>query len=355
MKNEPITISDIAKALNFSSSTVSRALRDSYQISEATRRIVKAYAEKHNYHPNLVAQSLKSNKSKSIGLLLCSVPNNFFAEVISGVESIAYNSGYHIIITQSHESAEREARNLEHLIWRSVDGLIVSLSTETKDMSKLQQIHANGVPIVFFDRVSDCIDTHQVVADNIGASYNLTKHLLEGGFRKIAQITSAEDMSITHERNEGYFKALAEFGIPAREDYIQYCRHGGMMIEEIETSVQKLLDLKEPPDALFTASDRITIGAFAFLHKKKIRIPDQMAIAGFCNFSSPELFNPSLTTICQPAFEIGKTAAELLIKLIESKRPATSFEKRILPTELIIRDSSVKKNKPPRLVTKLNK
>lgn len=343
MKSEPITITDIAKALNFSSSTVSRALRDSYQISEKTKRIVKAYAEKHNYHPNLVAQSLKSNKSKSIGLLLCSVPNNFFAEVISGIESIAYSSGYHIIITQSHESAEREAKNLEHLSWRSVDGLIVSLSTETKDMSKLQQIHSNGVPIVFFDRVSDCIDTHQVVADNIGGAYNLTKHLLESGFRNIAQITSAEDMSITHERNEGYFKALAEFGITVREDYIQYCQHGGMIIEEIESSVQRLLDLKQPPDALFTASDRITIGAFAYLHKKKIRIPEQMAIAGFCNFSSPELFNPPLTTICQPAFEMGKTAAELLIQLIESKKPNTSFEKRILPTELIIRDSSVKK------------
>lgn len=192
--------------MNFSSSTLSRALRDRYQFSEATKRIVKAYAEKHNYHPNLTAQSLKSNKSKSIGLLLCSVPNNLFAEVISGIESIAYISGYFIIITQRHESAEREGRNLEHLIWRSADGLVVSLSTETKDMSKLRQIHATGVPIVFFDRVSNCIDTLQVVADNIGASYNLTKHLLEGGFRNIAQITIAEEMSITHERMKATLK-----------------------------------------------------------------------------------------------------------------------------------------------------
>ncbi|MEO7490452.1 MAG: LacI family DNA-binding transcriptional regulator [Ferruginibacter sp.] len=342
MKSEPITITDIAKALNFSSSTVSRALRDSYQISEETKRIVKEYAAKHNYHPNLMAQSLKSNKSKSIGLLLCSIPNNFFAEVISGIESIAYNRGYHLIITQSHESEEREATNLEHLSWRSVDGLIVSLSTETKDMSHLQKIHSNGTPVVFFDRVSDCIKTHQVVADNIGGSYNLTKHLLESGFRNIAQITSSPDLSITHERNEGYFKALAEYDIPVNEDYIKYCQHGGMIIEEIETAIQELLDLPKPPDALFTASDRITIGSFAFLHKRNIRIPEQMAIAGFSNFSSPELFNPSLTTIRQPAFEMGKTAAELLIKLIESKRPETHFEKRILPTELFVRNSSVK-------------
>lgn len=341
MKIESITITDIAKALNFSSSTVSRALRDSYQISGETKRLVKEYAQEHNYHPNLVAQSLKSSKSKSIGLLLCSVPNNFYAEVINGIESIAYNRDYHLIITQSHESEEREARNLEHLSWRSVDGLLVSLSTETTDMSSLQKIHARGVPIVFFDRVSDCIKTHQVVADNIGGAYKLTKHLLESGFRKIAQITSSHDLSITHERKKGYFKALAEYDIPVNENYIKYCAHGGMHTEEIEVAIQELLDMKHPPTALFTASDRITIGSFACLHKKNIQIPSQMAIAGFCNFSSPELFNPSLTTICQPAFEIGRTAAELLIQLIESKKPFTHFEKRVLPTELFIRKSSV--------------
>ncbi|MCW3091572.1 MAG: LacI family transcriptional regulator [Ferruginibacter sp.] len=342
MKIESITITDIAKALNFSSSTVSRALRDSYQISEETKRIVKEYAHKNNYHPNLVAQSLKSNKSKSIGLLLCSVPNNFFAEVVSGIESIAYNRGYHIIITQSHESQEREESNLEHLSWRSVDGLIVSLASETKDMSTLQHIHEQGVPIVFFDRVSDCFNTHQVVADNIGGAYNLTKHLIESGCRNIAQVTSSQSLSITRERKEGYLKALAEYDIPVNEDYIKYCEHGGMMIEEIESAVQELLDMANPPDALFTASDRITIGSFALLHQKNIPIPDKIAIAGFCNFSSPELFNPSLTTIRQPAFEMGKTAAELLIKLIESKKPETNFEKRILPTELFVRKSSVK-------------
>ena len=344
MKSDTITITDIAKALGLSSATVSRALRDSYQISQETKRIVKEYASLHNYHPNLLAQSLKSNKSKSIGLLICSVPNNFFAEVINGIESITYNRGYHLIITQSHESQEREASNLEHLKWRSVDGLIVSLSTETKDMSNLQKIHERGVPIVFFDRVSDAIQTHQVVVDNVNSAYQVTKHFLESGFRNIAQITSSQDMSITRERTEGYLKALAEYDIPFNEQYIKYCQHGGMLIEEIETNIQELLDLPQPPDALFTASDRITIGSFAYLHKKNIRVPDDVAIAGFCNFSSPELFNPSLTTIRQPAFEMGKTSAELLIKLIESKRPETNFERRVLPTELIIRKSSVKNN-----------
>lgn len=342
MKSELITIKDIAKALHLSSSTVSRALRDSYQISEKTKLVVKAYAKKHNYHPNLMAQSLKNNQSKSIGLLFSSIPNNFFAEVINGIESVTYNRGYHTIITQSHESEERELSNLEHLMWRSVDGLIVSLSTETKDMSKIQQIHSSGVPVVFFDRVSDCINTHQVVADNIGGSYNLTKHLLESGFTRIAVITSPRELSITQERNEGYFRALAEGGISINEDYIKYCAHGGMIMEEIETVLGELLALPQPPDALFTASDRITIGSLAYLHKENISIPGEMGIAGFSNFSSPELFNPSLTTLRQPAFDMGKTAAELLIQLIESKRPETEFEKKILPTQLNIRKSSVK-------------
>jgi len=343
MKIESIRIKDIAKTLNLSTSTVSRALRDSYQISDETKQLVKEYAKKHNYHPNLMAQSLKSNKSKSIGLVLCSVPNSFFAEVVSGIESIAYNRGYHIIITQSHESQEREARNLEHLSWRSVDGMIVSLSTETTDMSHLQKIHDQGIPIVFFDRVSDSIKTHQVVADNIGGAYMVTKHLIESGYRNIAQVTSSHELSTTIERIKGYCKALAEYNIPVNENYIKYCQHGGMLVDEIETAVQQLLDLKQPPDALFTASDRITIGSFAFLHKKNMRIPEQIAIAGYSNFSSPELFNPSLTTIRQPAFEMGKAAAELLIKQIESKKKETSFEKIILSNELMIRKSSVKK------------
>ena len=342
MKSETITIKDIARALNMSSSTVSRALRDSYQISEETKQLVTSYAKKYNYHPNLMAQSLKSNKSKSIGLVLCSVPNSFFAEVVSGIESIAYNMGYHIIITQSHESQEREARNLEHLDWRSVDGMIVSLSTETTDMSSLQKIHAKGIPIVFFDRVTDCIKTHQVVADNIGGAYQVTRHLIESGCKRIAQITSSHDLSTTLERIEGYKNALAAYNIPVNENYIKYCQHGGMIIEEIEAVVQELLDMKEPPDAFFTASDRITIGSFAYLHKKNIAIPEQIAIAGYCNFSSPELFNPPLTTIRQPAFEMGKTATELLIKLIESKRPETDFEKKVLPNELFVRKSSIK-------------
>jgi|RhiMetdeSRZDD1v2_1073273.scaffolds.fasta_scaffold12457_5 LacI family transcriptional regulator, galactose operon repressor len=340
MKTDNITIKDIAKALNLSYSTVSRALKGSYKISEATREMVKQYASAHHYRPNLMAQSLKNKKSHCIGVVLCSIPNNFFAEVLSGIESIAYNKDYLLIITQNLESYEREVRNLDNLTWRSVDGLLVSLSTETTDISHFKQLHDQGLPIVFFDRVTDAIQTHQVITDNIGGAYNATSHLIERGYKRIATITSSPQISITRERLDGYKNALTEHNIAVNDRYIKYCPHGGMMIEEIESALDELLQCPEPPDALLTASDRITIGACSLIRKKGLQIPRDIAVAGFSNFNAPELFDPPLTTIRQSAFEMGKIATDLLIQLIESKRPVTSFEKKVLPTELIVRSST---------------
>jgi DNA-binding LacI/PurR family transcriptional regulator len=231
MKTDNITIKDIAKALNLSYSTVSRALKGSYKISEATQQLVKEYAETHNYRPNLMAQSLKNQKSRCIGVVLCSIPNSFFAEVISGIESIAYSKDYLLIITQNLESYEREVKNLENLTWRSVDGLLISLSTETKDVSHFQKLHDQGLPMVFFDRVTDAIPTHQVITDNIGGAYKATRHLIERGYKRIATITSSPFLSITQERLEGYKKALAEDNRPVPDEYIKYCPHGGMLLE----------------------------------------------------------------------------------------------------------------------------
>jgi len=342
MKFESITIKDIAKALDLSYSTVSRALKGSYKISEETRRAVQEYADLHNYRPNLLAQSLKNQRSRTIGVVLCNIPNVFFSEVISGIESVAYNSNYLVIITQSQESYDREVKNVQNLAWRSVDGLLVSLSTESEDLHHLTHLHEQGMPIVFFDRVTDQLKTHCVIADNIGGAYNATRHLLDQGCRKIAHITSSPHISITQERKEGYEKALQEAGIALNPHYIQYCMHGGMLFEEIEKAMDELLALPDPPDALLCAADRLTMGCYSLLHKKGIYVPEQIAIAGFSNFNSADLFSPSLTTVRQPAFEIGKTAAELLIQLIESKRPPAQFTKKVFPTELFIRNSTKK-------------
>lgn len=345
MKSDSITIKDIAKALNISTSTVSRALTDSYKISEVIRRKVQDYARENNYRPNLVAQSLRNNKSRSIGISIPSIPNSFFAEVLNGIESVAHDKNYHVFITQSLESYKREKENLEHLLWRSVDGFLISVSTETESIEHLEKIISQKLPVVFFDRVTDAIKTHQVIADNSDASYKATKHLLENGYRRIAHITSSPNISITKERLAGYYRALAEANIEVKEEWVKYCYHGGMELDEVETAIDELLRLEKAPDAIVAASDRITISTMALLQKKNKKIPEDAAVVGFTNFSAPEIFHPSLTTVKQPAFEIGKMAAELLIKLIESKRPVTGFEKIVLPAELTIRDSTKKKRK----------
>jgi len=340
MKSDNITIKDIARALGLSNSTVSRALQDSYKISEPIKKKVQDYAREKNYRPNLVAQSLRNNKSRSIGISIPSIPNSFFAEVINGIESVAHDRNYHVSITQSLESYEREQENIEHLVWRSVDGLLISVSTETDNIEHLKKVHDRNIPIVFFDRVTDAINTHKVLADNAEGTYKATRHLIENGYKRIAHITSPPNISITKERLEGYYRALNEFNLQPDNDYIKYCYHGGMNMNEVETVLEELLNLKNTPDAVIAASDRITIAVMALLQKRNIHIPDDIAVLGFTNFSSPEIFNPSLTTVKQPAFEMGKTATELLIELIESKRPVTKFEKKTLPTEMTIRDST---------------
>ena len=340
---EAITIKDIAKALGLSTSTVSRALRGSHEISSDTKKMVIEYAEQFNYRPNPIALSLKERRSRSIGVVVCEIANNFFSQAINGIESVAYNRGYHVIISQSHESYEREIVNVEHLASRSVDGLLVSLSTETNQIAHFKNLHDKGFPIVFFDRITDEIETHKVVADNYKGAYDATQHLIDAGYTKIAHLTSSAHLSISIERLNGYKAALADNGMGVNESYIKHCGHGGMIYAELEEAVKDLVHLKDRPDAIFSAGDRLSLSCLTALKSIGIKIPDDMAIVGFSNSALVELINPSLTVIKQPAFEMGQVATELLIKLIESKRPVTEFEKVVLPTELIIRDSSANK------------
>jgi LacI family transcriptional regulator len=339
----PPKLKDLAEALGLSVATVSRALRNSYDIGEATKNRVKEYAAQVNYRPNIAAQSLRNNRSRSIGVLLPNISNNFFSEILNGIESVGNEKSYQVVITQTTESVQNELRHLDNLLSRSVDGMLISLSSETVNLAPLKKIHETGIPIVFFDRVAKGFDTHTVRADNLTGAFDLTTHLINNGFKNIAQITSASLLSTTQERLEGYLQALLAYGMEPKEEYIQYCAHGGMLIEEIEEAVDKLLTLPLRPDAIIASSDRLTLGTFSILHKKGLKIPDQIALAGYSNFSAPELFNPSLTTLKQPAFEMGYMAATLLINLIEAKRKPSHFEKIVLPTQLTVRNSTSKK------------
>ncbi|HZH63432.1 MAG TPA: LacI family DNA-binding transcriptional regulator [Flavisolibacter sp.] len=341
MKFESPTIKDIAKALNFSTSTVSRALRGSYEISADTKKAVLEYAEKINYRPNPIALSLKERRTRAIGVVVSEIANNFFSQAINGIESIAYNRGYHVIITQSHESAEREKVNVDHMAARGVDGLLVSLSAETTDLTHLKDLHEKGLPIVFFDRVTDEIETHKVVANNYMGALHATEHLIYQDYKKIAHITSSPHLSITKERLEGYKAALEKHKIPFAESLVKHCNHGGMIAGEVEDAITELYKGKTKPDAFFTAGDRLTMVCYGIL--KRMNQKKEAGFTGFTNTQVGDLFSPPLTVVRQPAFEIGQTAIELLVQLIESKRPITEFETKMLETNLIIRESSVKK------------
>jgi LacI family transcriptional regulator len=341
MKFDSVTIKDIAKALNLSTSTVSRALRGSYEISTETKKQVLEYAEQINYRPNPIALSLKERRTRAIGVVVSEIANNYFSQAINGIESIAYNCGYHVIITQSHESGEREKVNVQHLASRGVDGLLISLSSESVDLSHLKELHEKGLPIVFFDRVTDEIETHKVVANNYLGAFHATEHLIFQGFKKIGHITSSPYLSITKERLQGYKDALAKHKISCNESLIQYCMHGGMVMDEVQQAVDNLFKSKTKPDAIFTAGDRLTTVCFSVL--KKMKQKKEVGFTGFTNTRLGDLFSPTLTVVRQPAFEIGQTAIEFLIQMIESKRPITEFETKTLETELVIRESSMKK------------
>ncbi len=340
MKFESATIKDIARALNLPTSTVSRALRGSYEISAETKKQVLEYAEKINYRPNPIALSLKERRTRAIGVVVSEIANNFFSQAINGIESIAYNRGYHVIITQSHESHDREKVNVEHMAARGVDGLLISLSSESVDLSYLRELHEKGMPIVFFDRVTTEIETHTVVANNYMGAFHATEHLIYEGYKRIAHLTSSPYLSITKERLEGYKDALAKHNMPFNEAMVKYCNHGGMIQTEIEDALQSLFKLKAKPDAFFTAGDRLTIMCFKLL--KKMNNKKDFGFTGFTNTQLGDVVSPSLTVVRQPAFEIGQTATEFLIQMIESKRPVTEFENKVLETELVIRESSLK-------------
>src|SRR5664279_1039179 len=324
MRFDTVTIKDIAKALNFSTSTVSRALRGSYEISADTKKLVLEYAEKMNYRPNPIALSLKERRSRAIGVVVSEIANNFFSQAINGIESISYNRGYHVIITQRHESEERERVNVEHHAARSVDGLLISLSSETVDLTYLKDLHDKGFPMVFFDRITDEIETHKVTANNYLGALHATEHLIYQGFKRIAIVTNSSSLSITTERLNGYADALQKHNIPFDESLVKYCMHGGMIFEEIEDAITELFNGKIKPDAVFTASDRITTLCFEVL--KNLEPKREVGFIGFTNTKVGKLFDPPLSVVRQPALEIGQAAIELLIQIIESKRPVVDFE-----------------------------
>ncbi|GAB3882980.1 LacI family DNA-binding transcriptional regulator [Spirosoma agri] len=332
---EAITIKDIARALNLSTSTVSRALRDSYEINPETKRLVIEYAERLNYRPNPIALSLKENRSRVIGVIVPQIANNFFSNVINGIEAIAYSRGYYVIIFQSHESYERELATVQQVVDRKADGLLISLSSSTSDVSHLRLLQEKKLPIVLFDRVSSELAIPSVTADNFGGAFAATEHLILTGRRRIAHVTIPPYISITQERLAGYRAALEKYGIAYDEQLVRYASFG-------ESEIGPIIDelLTQSPDAFFAASDRLAIGCLAALKKRNIAIPEAVSLIGFTNTPLADLLAPPMSTVEQPALEIGQTAAGHLIDLIEGKSGQLNSETVRIPTRLILRASS---------------
>lgn len=334
---DAITIKDIARALNLSTSTISRALRDSHEISPDTKRLVMDYATQMNYRPNSIALSLKESRSRAIGVVVPEIANYFFSQAINGIEAVAYNRGYHVFIFQSHELREREVLSVRQAVDRKVDGLLLSLSSETADISHLTDLHRQHFPIVLFDRVSNDLGTPCIVADDFGGAFAATEHLIQTGRKRIALITIPPYISISRERLAGYRAALAHYGLTYDENLVRYAGFGQY---EVDSLVDELLRQNSRPDAIFTVSDRLTLSCLRALCARNIAIPGAVALIGFTNLPVADLLAPSLSTVGQPAEEIGHLAAEQLIDLVEHgpKAPRTGMIK--LPSTLVVRQSS---------------
>lgn len=257
MRFKPSTIKDIALALNLSTSTVSRAMRDSYEISAETKKLVLDYAKKINYTANPIARSLKERRSYSIGIIVSEIANNFYSQVINGVESIAHNKNYQVVISQTHESAE-EKMNVEYLSSRSVDGLLISLSSETNNIEYLKTLHNQGYPIVFFDRIPEDFDTFKVTSNNFKGAFDATEHLILNGHRRIAHLTNSKSLSITKERLAGYQGALKKHHIAYDENLVKFSEYGGMHMQEIDEAIDALFQQKF--DAIFISGDKLSTG-----------------------------------------------------------------------------------------------
>jgi LacI family transcriptional regulator len=337
MKFNSLTIIDIAKALGISKSTVSRALTNSHDINAETRQRVIDFAKEHNYGPNPVAKGLRAQKTFSIGVVVPELKNNFFAQVIEGVDDVLYKEGYQLIIAQSYEQMEREIEAVQYLANRSIDGLIVSVSAKSKTYEHFKILSKRGLPIVFFDRVPEDFQTHKVVIDNRQVAFTATEILIKKGHKRILHIIHAQNLSISQERLKGYKEALEKNKIPFNEKLIYYCDYATTDIKEIEQKLLQFLKAKQKPDAIFSSGDRITTIIYGCLQQLGYKVPDDMAFIGFSNNAMLDLLNPSITVIRQPAFQMGKSAAELLLKLIKSKKPTKVFEHRILQSMIIDR------------------
>lgn len=331
------TITDIAKELGISASTVSRALRDHPDISKATRAKVRETAERLDYFPDSIAQGFKKQRTKTIGVIVPEIEHHFFSAAINGIEELAYDAGYTLMVCQSNEDCEREKLNLRALVSNRVAGLLVSLSQSTTDISHFDILKKRNIPVVFFDRTHKDITDSQVIVDDYDGAYELVTHLIQRGYKRIAHIAGPSNILIGGERERGYRDALTDNGMKVDEMFIV---RGGYRKRDGTKGVQKLLELEALPDAIFAVNDPVAIGAFVVLKERGIRIPDNIALAGFSNNPISALIDPPLTTVDQASSRIGRSAVKLLLDQIDKGGREAPPVVKVEKTRLIVRSST---------------
>ena len=332
------TIIDIARELNTTPATVSRALSNHPGISEKTKQTVQLTASKLNYKRNRIASSLRSGKTHVIGVIIPSAEINFFGSVVHGIESVANSNGYNVLLFQSNESREFEEKGLETFLTARVDGILVSLAKDTIDYSHFNEIKNRGIPLVFFDRSTDDLGVDSVVIDDYKGAFNATDHLIKQGYTRIAHISGPQHLKNFYDRMKGYMGALQANKIKMDPDLIYA---GNISIESGKTGASYFLSLPDPPDAIFAAEDFTALGAISELKEKGINIPDQMGVIGFANELFGEYITPSLSTVDQQTIKMGRSALSLLVDIIEKKEKHVQ-QKIILDPLLIVRQSSLR-------------
>lgn len=330
-----ITLKQISKELDVSISTVSKALKNSSEISLDTREKVQAFAKLYNYRPNNIALSLKNRKTKNIGVIIPEIVHHFFASVISGIEQEANEKGYNVIICLSTESFDKEVINMEMLANGSIDGFIISLTKETqmlKDYHHLQEVINQGMPLVMFDRIAEGIHCDKVVIDDKKGAYDAVSELINIGCKNIGLVSTVDYVSVGRLRTEGFLEALKDHNIPVNQDYI-------IKIEDIENCRENIAPLFDHKiDGVFAVNEIFALTAMNIARERGLRIPEDVSVIGFTDGELSKYASPALTTVSQNGLLIGQEAARMLIEKIEDE--SEDYKTKIVKTKLIVRKST---------------
>ncbi len=335
MQNK-LTIKDIAKKLGVSVSTVSRALKDHPDISEKTKALIRNFANEMNYRPNVLALSLRKQKSNTIGLIIPEIVHHFFSSVISGIEDLTYREGYNLIICQSNENQFRESTNLQTLIDHRVDGIIVSMSKSTTNFNHFKKAWEDGIPMVFFDRICDAIETDRVVMDDFEGGRLATEYLINKGCRNILHLAAAPNLLIGRNRRDGYIEALRQYSIPVRDKFILKCDTR----EEVLTMQNHILSLVSQIDAIFAVNDSTAIAVIQMLRRNGYKVPEDIRVIGFGDGPIATIVEPALTTVEQKGYDMGREAVRLLLQRLNNPNVPIDYQTRVFTPTIKVRDSA---------------